>query len=91
MSAHRLVVVALALPAFVLRGRLPDPAMIGTWSGDAQIIVNWTDQPSIHVRLEILADGSVSGKVGDAQLKNGRIARSAGSLITRQTKIDRRT
>jgi hypothetical protein len=80
MSAYRLVVVALALPALGLRGQLPDPAMIGTWSGDAQIVVNWTDQASIHVRLDIVADGSVSGQVGDAQLKKGRMARNRGAI-----------
>lgn len=80
MSAHRWLVMALALPALGLRGQLSDPAMIGTWSGDAQIEVNWTDQRSIHVQLDIRADGNVSGQVGDARLKNGRMARNRGVL-----------
>jgi hypothetical protein len=80
MSRQRLVVAALLLPAVSLSGQLPDPAMIGTWSGDGQIVVNWTDQPSIHVRLVIVADGSVSGEVGDARLSNARITRNRGSI-----------
>jgi hypothetical protein len=80
MSRHRLLVVALLLPTLSLSGQLPDPAMIGTWSGDGQIVVNWTDQRSIHVRLVIVADGSVSGGVGDAQLTSARIARNRGAI-----------
>jgi hypothetical protein len=80
MSRHRLLVVALLLPTLSLSGQLPDPAMVGTWSGDGQIVVNWTDQRSIHVRLVIVADGSVSGAVGDAQLTSARIARNRGAI-----------
>ena len=91
MSAHRLVVVALALPALGLGGQLPDPAMIGTWSGDAQIVVNWTDQPSIHVRLDILADGSVSGQVEMPSSRMGAwpgtAARSDGFCTSKLTTL----
>jgi hypothetical protein len=79
-SAYQLVVAALVLAPLSLRGQLPDPAMIGTWSGDGQIVVNWTHQRSIHVQLVILADGAVGGRVGDAKLTNGRVARNRGAI-----------
>lgn len=80
MSRHWLAAVAVLLLPLTLSGQLPDPAMIGTWRGDGQIVVNWTDQSSIHVRLVIVADGSVSGEVGDAQLTSARIARNRGAI-----------
>lgn len=80
MSRYWLAAVALVLPALSLSGQLPRPVIIGTWTGDGQIVVNWTDQPSIHVWLVILGDGSVSGDVGDAQLANGRISRNRGAI-----------
>jgi hypothetical protein len=80
MSRQWLLAATLLLPALTVSGQLPDPAMMGTWSGDGQIVVNWTNQRSIHVRLVILADGSVSGEVGDARLTNGRIARNRGAI-----------
>jgi len=80
MFRHWLAAVALLLAPLALSGQLPDPAMIGTWRGDGQIVVNWTDQPSIHVRLVIAADGSVSGEVGDARLTSARIARNRGAI-----------
>ncbi len=80
MTRHWLAAVALFLPPVIPSGRLPDPAMIGTWCGDGQIVVNWTNKASIHVRLVIAADGSVSGDVGDAQLTNARISRNRGAI-----------
>jgi hypothetical protein len=80
MARHWLAAVALLLPSLTLSGQLPDPAMIGTWRGDGQIVVNWTDRPSIYVRLVIAADGSVSGDVGDARLTSARIARNRGAI-----------
>jgi hypothetical protein len=80
MSRQWLLAATLLLPALSVSGQLPDRAMMGTWSGDGQIVVNWTSQRSIHVRLVILADGNVSGEVGDARLTNGRIARNRGAI-----------
>jgi hypothetical protein len=80
MARHWLATVALILPPLTLSGQLPDPAMIGTWCGDGQIVVNWTDKASIHVRLVIAADASVTGDVGDAQLTNARMARNRGAI-----------
>jgi len=80
MSRRWLAAAAVLLPVLSLNGQLPNAGMIGTWSGHGQVVVNWTDQPSIHVRLVILVDGSVSGRVGDANLTNGRITMNRGPI-----------
>ncbi|HEY3112424.1 MAG TPA: hypothetical protein VGJ62_01920 [Gemmatimonadaceae bacterium] len=80
MSRRWLVAAIVLLPVPAMRGQAPNAGMIGAWSGDGQIVVNWTDQPSIHVRLVILADGSVSGQIGDARLVNARISTNRGAI-----------
>jgi hypothetical protein len=45
--------------------------LIGRWAGETNIVVNWTQARTLPVQLDIQSDGSVSGKVGDAQLKEG--------------------
>ena len=48
------------------------PAMAGVWSGDARIVVNWTQARRLPVRVTIQPDGSVTGTIGDAALRDGR-------------------
>src|SRR5262245_14817657 len=59
---------------------LIEPAMGGAWAGDAQIVVNWTTERSLRVRLDIAPDGTVSGTVGDATLRNGRLERNRTAI-----------
>ena len=73
-------IATMLLSATALGGQVPDRGMVGNWSGDGQIVVNWTDQPSIHVTLVIQADGSVSGRVGDAYLTGARITTNRGPI-----------
>lgn len=54
--------------------------MTGTFSGSAKIVVNWTKQRNLPVKLTINADRSVSGKIGDAVLKNGRLKKNRGAI-----------
>jgi hypothetical protein len=54
--------------------------MVGTWSGEAQIVVNWTAQRGLRARLTIARDGQVSGAIGDAVLRNGRLERNRGPV-----------
>ena len=54
--------------------------MVGHWEGDARIIVSWCRQTNLHVSVDIRADGSVTGKVGDTTLLNGRFERNRGWL-----------
>lgn len=47
------------------------PAMVGHWEGSARIIVSWCHQTNLTVTVDIHADGSVTGKIGDATLVGG--------------------
>jgi len=55
-------------------------AMAGTWTGDADIFVDWTVQRTLPVRITIAPDGRVSGTVGDAALPKGRLERNRTAL-----------
>ena len=78
--------VAFGLVAFktvelpAAAGSQETPALAGSWSGEAQIFVNWTVQRTLAVRLSIAPDGRVSGTVGDAVLRNGNLRRNRGAL-----------
>lgn len=56
------------------------PAMAGHWEGSAQIVVSWCHQTKLPVKIDIHADGSVTGTVGDAKLTEGRFQRNRGWL-----------
>jgi hypothetical protein len=72
------LVVAMACVLVVSADRAADPTpvtmteMAGTWAGDAQIVVSWTTEKSLRVRLAIGPDARVTGTVGDAVLRDGR-------------------
>jgi hypothetical protein len=56
------------------------PAMTGTWSGEARIVVNWTQQKKLPVRVTIAPDGAVTGTIGDATLRDGRLQRNRTAI-----------
>jgi hypothetical protein len=56
------------------------PAMVGHWEGNAYIVAAWCHQTNLTVKVDIHADGSVSGTVGDAKLTDGRFLRNRGWL-----------
>jgi hypothetical protein len=73
--------VALLLVSRLSAGEsVPTPPMVGHWEGSARIIVIWCQQTNLPVAVDIQADGSVTGKVGDAALINGRFKRNRGWL-----------
>jgi hypothetical protein len=43
----------------------------GTWKGEGKIIVAWCEQKHLSFELQIDTNGVVSGKIGDAQIRNG--------------------
>ncbi len=47
------------------------PAMVGSWGGNARTIVSWCHQTNLTVAVDIHADGTVTGKIGDATLVAG--------------------
>ena len=46
---------------------------IGTWKGEGKIIVTWCEQKQLLFELHIDVDGNVSGLIGDAHIRHGKI------------------
>jgi hypothetical protein len=46
---------------------------IGIWKGEGKIIVTWCEQKQLAFELQIDSDGNVSGKIGDAHIRHGKI------------------
>lgn len=61
--------------------KYPCVEMTGNWQGKGKIIVSWCEQDSLSFYLTITSDGKVSGKIGDAVIKNGQLKKN--SLILR--------
>ena len=64
----------------------PDTALVGEWTGTAQISVDWCLQRELPVHVTIREDGVVTGQIGDATLHDGRI-RPNRSRIARAMKL----
>ncbi len=45
----------------------------GIWKGEGRIIVAWCEQKQLSFELQIDMNGDVSGKIGNAQIRHGRI------------------
>jgi hypothetical protein len=56
------------------------PVIIGHWEGTAHIVASWVHHTNLPVKVDIQADGSVTGAVGDAKLTEGRFQRNRGWL-----------
>ena len=55
-------------------------SLAGTWSGNANIVVQFVQQKRLAVRLVIAEDGSVSGSVGDATLVDAKLRPGRGGV-----------
>src|SRR5687768_3357988 len=55
-------------------------SMAGVWCGSARIVVNWTVEKRLGVRLAIAPSGDVTGQVGDAELVGGRLKANRGTV-----------
>ena len=55
-------------------------SMAGVWCGSARIVVDWTVQKNLGLRLTIDRSGTVTGQVGDAQLVSGRVKANRGPV-----------
>jgi hypothetical protein len=76
-----LIVVASLIPAAASsQSRATRDSMTGVWCGSARIVVNWTIQKNLGVRLEIPPSGVVTGQVGDARLVAGRLETNRGPV-----------
>jgi hypothetical protein len=56
-------------------------ATVGHWKGTARIVVVWAKQTNLCVTLDIRDSGTVTGRIGDALLINGRLKKNRGSLV----------
>ncbi len=52
---------------------VPTDSLIGSWKGQAKIIVTWVKQDSLPIHIHIKSNGEVTGRIGDAVLKDGRL------------------
>jgi hypothetical protein len=52
--------------------------LTGVWTGQAHIVVQWAQQKQLPVRLQIAADKSVTGTIGDARLVNAKLTPGRG-------------
>src|SRR5512139_2634300 len=75
-----------SLPAVPARAQQLDRALVGDWSGTARVTVDWTLRREIAVAVTIREDGTVTGRIGDAQLRNGRI-RTNRSVVARAMRL----
>src|ERR1019366_8892730 len=82
LNTARLIVaiITLMIGNLVFAGNVVTPAMTGHWEGNARIIVSWCHQTNLAVVVNILADGSVTGKIGNATLIDGRFEANRGWL-----------
>ena len=83
MNTMRSILSGLILAVTVCaqaEGNLVTPEMRGTWCGEGRIVVNWTHQTNLTVILTISSNATVTGKVGDAALVNGRFKRNRTAI-----------
>ena len=55
-------------------------SMTGVWCGSARIVVDWTVQKNLGLRLTIDRSGNVTGQIGDAQVTSGRVRANRGPV-----------
>jgi len=80
--ARWIAALALTLPLVISCAphSVLTPALVGHWGGNGRIIVSWCRQKNLPVNVDIHADGSVTGTVGDAKLSEGRFLKNRGWL-----------
>jgi hypothetical protein len=55
------------------RWNIPKGYLAGAWKGEGRIIVSWCEQKQLSFGLQIDKDGNVSGTIGDAHIRHGKI------------------
>jgi hypothetical protein len=80
-AARFLATLSLMLTAATTVQATDDPikkGIVGHWEGSARIVVDWCKQQRLPIAIDIHSNGSVTGKIGDASLTNGRFASNRG-------------
>jgi hypothetical protein len=80
MRGFAMMLVLAVATAIYAAENVVMPEMVGRWDGNAKIVVSWCQQRVLPVSITLHANGSVTGRVGDAELTNGRFARNRGWL-----------
>lgn len=70
-----LAVVALA-PTYAKDTAIPN-AMIGHWEGNTKVIVQWCEQNTLPITIDVSPDGTVTGIIGDAKLTNANLKKKS--------------
>ena len=86
MKSSIALLCALVLALAGCNGTSTTPSKpVGRWSGSGDIIVQWAKQQQLPVTLDVAADGTVTGTVGDARLVDGKFV--ANSLGNREFRV----
>ena len=76
-----IAVTSLVYPAMASsQSKATLDSMAGVWCGSARIVVNWTVQKTLGIRVAIDPSGNVTGQVGDALLAAGRLETNRGRV-----------
>ena len=76
LASSLLSLALIALPSATLHAQqAADSITVGRWVGRADITTTWTTRRTLEMRLDVQADGSVTGSIGDAVLVDARIIR----------------
>jgi hypothetical protein len=78
--ARSVLVVLCTVAAASCASHATPPELVGHWQGSGRIIVTWCEQERLPVLLDIGADGTVAGTIGDARLVEARVRRNRGAL-----------
>jgi hypothetical protein len=73
------MLVSVAMTTAPTEGQVP-LRLTGPWIGTADIFDTWVEQRTLDVAVFIRPDGSVTGMIGQAPVKNGRFHRNRGAL-----------
>lgn len=77
----KIIFIALLLFTFFsLRAQNIDDKITGNWSGKGKIIVTWCKQDSLSFDIKIESDGKVFGKIGDAEITDGKIEKRSAIM-----------
>jgi hypothetical protein len=58
----------------------PSAGSLGSWHGSARIVVAWCKEPQLPVAITINRDGTVTGTVGNARLRDAQVRRNRGTF-----------
>ena len=60
----------------------------GHWVGSGKVIVSWCKQKKLNFDIKIDSKGKVSGKIGDAKIKEGKIYSNFLGILNRDYVIE---